>query len=720
MSTVCDSAVAEIKRADDALKARSAERAAIGKDELNALLEPVRDMKRQELIAEGTTKRSIQEEIASQYSEGDGKSTAIKNELTQNIIANSNIREAIGQMSVDDFATLRMELQSTYGGAQARLAEIAFKEKTVPALVQELAGADRYTELVKYEISKINGSGLLSNADFDKMKALKELATFDDSKITVGTSRKTYTDMSRKLGTDITNEVFERKITKNLEQIAAANVDGGVKNKILRNGISTDEKKLINDITTGIRPMDAQAFEATSKMLEKVTDGGWNTLRGTINPLEELDDGARRAIIQGSSNNLKDGWSVLKWGGNNAKYLVGLASTAFLVVPTAIYGFEVMTGTNTAEMLATFQQFKIGSASTQVLIDTLLANGKLQAIEDMLKYRDSWRERWPYTLFSWIPGYSGFLEWAIGKGIDGNNIAISENIKSMMTSLENMGLVKKDGSYIGYRETTASEKKEIYANEPDKLFQNDQDFIKANSPWTEKTGIFGKNGREYTPEQAMALYYAEQGKYSISLSNVGLTSQDLQDASAMQAVRAYGEKNDTSGKEPTVGAEVTAPTAYSTAEMAFWKSMGLDDGQIANRLARGDKLVPDGKGGFTIVVGSGALAAAPAGAAGGAAGAVTGREAQLQAQLKAGGTLNQEALSSVTKNGKVNIAQLKDAGGNIADAADLNRATTVGGFKDYAKDMKGKQEINMGDYNAMKNVDKKAAQDAIRAAYGCE
>ena len=81
----------------------------------------------------------------------------------------------VNSMSIDDFSTLRMELQSTFGGPQARLLEIQFKDAKTAALANELEKVGKYTDAVKQELSDMKARGILSDADMNMLRGLEKL-----------------------------------------------------------------------------------------------------------------------------------------------------------------------------------------------------------------------------------------------------------------------------------------------------------------------------------------------------------------------------------------------------------------------------------------------------------------------------------------------------------------------------------------------------------------
>lgn len=691
-----------------------------GKETIDRIMEPIRKMKEEEKTATGIQKTELVEKISSHYSDvPQAKMTPEKTEITKAMLADSDVKEYIHSMSIDEFAETRMELQTTFGGAQARIMEIEFKDAKLKSLGAELESIGKNTPAVKQEISTMGARGILSDKDLDTLRALEKLKTFDDNIITTGTARKTYSALKSELGDNITNEIFAGKVNKNIEKLQEVMKEESLLNRKL----SKQEKQIVDDLLTGKRQLDANALEATTKMIEKADTNVLKRMTSATDPLRELDGQTREAIQ-------RNGWSNTKKGTVGLAAIGGATWLFGVTIPDKLNSWGQMGLTNAAEMSALFGQFDKDTSSMRLLELWFPTGARQEAMNLWLEatkhYIGTMDTLYKIPIYGdWLKGTT-YVGYASAKGSLGN-------LDTVLTALENKGLAIRDNTQQnGWRQTTDAEKKELYSKNPSMLFQNDKEFIRENCPWTDKTNIFAENGKEYTPEQVMALYYAEKNEHGVDILKMGMASQDLQDESTMKTVREYGRKHDTAQKETTGSSTTSKTTPTLTTEQQQWfkQSQGLTDEQIAYRMARGDTAIPDGKGGWInvqgrktvdIPAGTG-MAGGSSGSSGGSGGetAPTGREAQLQQQLKSGEqSLDQETLSSMTKNGKVDIAKLKANGGTIEDAADLNRATTIAGFKDETKRMVNNKKIDAETYQSMKTVDKPKTREAIRAAYGC-
>ena len=531
-----------------------------GKTTLDNILSETRDLKKRELTATGDEKQRIISELATHYSEAGEKGTTLaKTNLTNSIIANSDVHEYINTMSIDDYSNLRMELQTTFGGPQARLLEIQFKDAKTASLTRELTELGKYTDAVKQELSDMKGRGILSDADLDMLRGLEDFKTFDDTTITTGTARKTYTDLKKSVGENIASETFGNKIAKDIETILDETKNPTVKQRIFKQLPNEEETKLMTDITNGNHVPDANTFEAINKILDKVSDSGWNTIRGTISPLNELDGATRTKIMQQTSKSLpskiKDAipWKTLGF--------------AAIGVPTifAVWAMQAQSG---YENYFQFSSWTGKSTKDQVtgFVD------RMKELEDKLIAVDRALE--VYNFLTTIPfGIGEYYKYAIGISEFGLDSVYSDFNKTIQELL-GKGLVKEDKSKrSGYSKAEYDDQVKIFKDDPTKLFQNDATFVgKFSDLWGEHTNVFGNDGKELTSTQVTALYLnIKEGKgldkKLVESSGIGQNEigeyTGLEATTTKNAILEWGDKNLKTPNENTTETkteESTLPT----------------------------------------------------------------------------------------------------------------------------------------------------------------
>jgi hypothetical protein len=507
--------------------------------------------------------------------------------------------------------------------------------------------------------------------------------------------------------------------------------------------------KVLKEIESGKRPMDATSFEVINKMIEKISDDGWNEINKITSPLDELDT-TTKSQIQAR------GWTKA----NKTIAGLGVAGSAIWIttvtIPDKLNNWGQFGLTNSAEMSTLFGQFDKDTTAERLLQLWFPTEKRKEAMElwlDSAKYYIGIME----AVYK-IPIYG---EWLKGTTFVGYSSAVSSlgNLDTIMTALENRGLATRDETTkSGWRETTEQERKNIYGKNAEKLFSNDAEWV--NKYLNEKkTNVYksGKSGKELTEAQAMALYYAENGM-AVKLSDFGLTASDLNDESLMIAVRKYGENRDTSKKSESESKyslnELTnmgltcnmgntcTQEDYSKNIANGWfvykdKNTGLATwGQPGDNVGNVEIL----EKGMRDTVGSGLTGTIGSGGNGGTGGGeIYARKtdtADSSKKTRANPTVsqqqsldqvknNEKTLSSkdvdaLKVNGVVDITTAKENGIPIQNLAAIDREATVGGFKTYAVDMKNTNKIDKSDYEAMKKEDAAATRAAIRSAYGCD
>lgn len=754
----CEAAVRKVNEATSRM-------AETGKNTVNNLMKPIRDMKTRELElatisnrtnAQQLEKDELKTQIASHY--GDGRVTTEKTTFSTALKGDSEVKAYVQNMNYDEFSEFRSELQNTFGGEQARMVESEFRDAKIPVVRDKLMGQGLYSDAINNTFITMKSSGVLSDRNIMQLKALEDIGT-NGLALEAGKSRQLYRSMKNNIGEEITQDLFAQKINKNLQDLREMEKSQTIKNALMKQTLTKDEEKLLSDIATGKQIPDGNAFEAIEKMMNKVSDDGWNTIRGTIRPLEELDGPARKAVTQKMTT---QGTGILSKTSSTIKTgitVVGIAATAGFVIPGAIIGYEVFAGTNRAEMLATFQQFKLGEDPTENLEKALLDPDVMNKIDRYIKYLDNWDNRWPMSIINKIPWYRDYVHYAVEDMITGNNDAVKQNIKDMFISMESMGLVERGQSVTGYTVASKDRRREIYANDPDKLFRNDKKYQEENSPWGQGgSGIQTKSGTELTKTQAVALYLYKSGGHDISPSDAGLDFDDIDEQTTKMAME-FGEQAISDAKQKygtsSTTTSATKETTYSLEELT---SMGLTceggescsqemyDKNIRNGWfvyhdaftgkaawgQPGDKVADDTvlDKGIRDVIGSGLTGTTggtqyiktTSGGGGNDEKQLTARQIQTRDMVRNEGiSPNEEYINAIRKrDGSVDLSKAEEDDVSITELAKVDYTATKEGFKGYVETMKQKDVVNVDKFNEMKQVNEAEAKKALFDAYKCE
>ena len=713
-------------------------KAARGKTTIDNAMEPVRKLVEEEKTATGITKEKLKNELVQHYAESaEKKMTPEKEKLTTDLLTDSDVKAYVGQLDYDDYSSLRAEIQGIFGGPQARLVEMEFRNAKIPTIVTKLEETGRYTPSIKNAISDIMGEGILSEKNLGKMRELENIANGNLGDIAAGTSRQTYERMKYALGDQITNDLFAMKIEENFNKIQQLYDDTGKTSKLFGKRLSDEELQMFEDISKGKRKADANAFEASVKMLEKLSQNDLDMIKGAIKPLEELDGPSRSAVIQ----KLNDKWSTTKKATAVAGTIGALVWGAGVWLPDKLNNWGQFGLTNAAEMSALFGQFD-KDVSVDRLLQLWFPEGERKtAMELWLKSAKTYIG-WMETIYS-IPIIG---DWYKSMTMVGYTSAIGSlgNFDTKMTDLKNKGLATEDKTTVsGWRETTLKEKQEFYRKDLSAYFGLDSDAQKKYSIWNDKTEIYkkGKSGAELTPLQAMAAYYYAQGQYDIQLSDYGLTSGDVSDESMMIEVNKYGEKHDISETTiPSGSGATTTSGAYEKAIENAMKREGLTREQAIRNVDAEIKFMGDRDG---MSREDALLKLTGVGGGSGSGGGSSSRSSessyeydekksetkkampsasqqQSLNQVKRGEKeLSYEDVNALKVDGKVDIKTAKDNGITISDLAAKDKEATVGGFETYAEQMKEDKKIDKSDWTQMKAEDKDAAREALRSAYGC-
>lgn len=519
-----------------------------GKTLLDEILSETRTLKKREALATGTEKQAIVSELASHYSEaGEKTSTAAKTRLTENIIANSDVQAYVNAMSIDDFSSLRMELQSTFGGPQARLLEIQFKNAKTATLATELETLGKYTDAVKQELSDMKARGILSDADMNMLRGLEKLKTFDDNLIKQGTAKQTYANLKSSVGETITQEIFASKITKNIDEITDITKNPTFTEKyVFKTTPTTKEKQLIQDFLSGATTPNANTYEEIATLLGKVSQDGWDVFKGAVSGTDELIATERAGVLGKVKSSLWDKAS------KTTKTTAGIATAAlalFVGLPQGLLWYAISPPTNLAEMTGLYEQFKTGDDTTNSIMLKLLDTTTMSNIN---KYLTNWKPdslfgKPPFSLLFAIPWYGDYIRRYIEEPTIDNFDGISDNFRRMFVDLETMGLVTKCSSTLGYCTSTEEERTAFYKNNLDALMDRDAKFVKGELDRMYKdlptmSGIYGKGG-ELTSQQAIVLYLRATGQIDDATTEklTGLDTSEVKEYVGIDATTTKGE-----------------------------------------------------------------------------------------------------------------------------------------------------------------------------------
>jgi hypothetical protein len=547
-----------------------------GKALLDEILSETRTLKKREALATGTEKQAIVTELASHYSEaGEKTPTSAKTRLTENIIANSDVKAYVNSMSIDEFSTLRMELQSTFGRPQARLLEIQFKDAKTASLTKELELAGKYTDAVKQELSDMKAREILSNADMNMMRGLENLKIFDDKLIKQGTAKQTYANLKSSVGETITQEIFADKITKNIEEITDITKNPTFTEKyVFKTTPTTKEKQLMTDFLSGATTPNANTYEEIATLLEKVSQNGWDAFKNAVSGTDELTTTERAGILGKVKSSLWDKTS------KTVKFTGGVTAAALALMiglPQGLLWYAISPPTNLAEMTGLYEQFKTGDDTTNSIMLKLLDTTTMSNIN---KYLTNWKPdslfgKPPFSLLFAIPWYGDYIRRYIEEPTIDNFDGISDNFRRMFVDLETMGLVTKCSTTLGYCTSTEDERTEFYKKNLNTLMNRDAEFVKGELGRMYKnlptmSGIYGKGG-ELTSQQAIVLYLRTTGQIDDTTTEklTGLDTSEVKeyvgiDATTTKgAIIAWGEKNIGTTKTST---DTTETTQMWTAE----------------------------------------------------------------------------------------------------------------------------------------------------------
>lgn len=725
----------------------STNKATTGKQTIDNIMKPIREAREAEKTATGAEKTRLMDEIHSHYVEGKAKGETTKETqaISKAVQADSDVKDYIHSLSVDEFGKLRKELQTTFGGDQARMAEMEYGETKLNSLETRLNDANKMVPSLQDKISMSRSRGILSDSDLMMMKGIEDLLSLPDDALKAGKSRNTYNKLSRTLGNDVTQDIFGEEITKQIDQLNTKLSDQTYASKLMKTAPTKEELDEIDNIMSGARKMDASSLEFVSKMLDKVNKDGFKEILKTTEATNELDKGVRGASHYKATQ---------KWS-SKRKIATGIGAPlvfASVGVPTILNGWGMFGLTNAGEMSALFAQFDKDQTSDKLLENWFPTGIRKTAMDMWIKatkdYLSTMDEAYD------IPLYGKWLEAMTSVGYT-SALGGLGNLDTKMSELENKGLATRDeSSTTGWRQTTSDEKLKLYTENPSALYKNDSKFVQENAPWTGSTGVM-KGEKELDPADVMALYYMDKGKIDRdSFLKSGGSLSDLDNNTLMNAVRDYGREHDAS-KEETTTNEVTesTPNAIRTKEDYINSVMKknnwdreratefvegrISETQLKSKLYDRQNLTEEEAIAklYTGDIGNARTDGSDisGGGSGGSESEQKDEVDMIAEQIRQGRSGIEESdkekvIDKATTEGKVDIKKVKDATGDklgISDMVDVNRAGTISGFKDYAKSMEDgagdeeQQQKNRNDYEQMKAVDKKAAGEAMLERYGC-
>lgn len=726
-------------------------KAARGEETLNKLLEPMRNAVKKEETVTGDAKKAAVNEVNSFYDKGKGEKTLRKEtiDLTKALQADSDVHRYIRNMTPDEFGNARKEVNDRFGGDQARMMERQYVNKLSDYEAQ-LNNDGKMLPSIQDRISTARSRGEMSDADLNVMRGLDEYLKLSDNAFDKGKARGTYNNLGRKLGDDITQDIFEKKISSNLDEIAKKTGDQNVLDTAFGKSLSNDEKKLLDDYNAGKITPDANTLETTAAMLRKMDQSTLSAMRNAVEPLDELPFRSRTGVLgKADTSRLSKAWSGTGKATKGVITAATLGLTVMYGIPQTLLWYATSTQTNIAEMTGLYEQFKASDALTSDLDKGLLSTENLARINEFLSNLLSAESRYPYKLFLGIPIYGNYVRSYLNDGMGDTQSSIAANFERLFEQLESRGLTTPDSNTLGWRATTEEERNAIFKNEPEKLFKNDGEFIKEHTPWEGSTGVW-KGTTELSPAAVMALYLGQADAYS----KLGVSNSDLNDPALADAVRRYGEANDKreTGLPSAKGAQTTV-TEQDLYEDAIAQRM-----RKYNETEAEAKVVVDREltglmvknGGDTIAALAQMTGKAVRGdfrgtTAGGGAGTTTsgGSESEKErgkskktltgevgvnaAYMKEHGTNSvdfnkqKEVVAALSDKGKVDINAVKEkAGMSVTEMLNVDEAGTKEGFKDYVKQQADEEgKIDKTDYDQMKEKDAQTAREALREAAGC-
>lgn len=717
----------------------NASKAARGEKTLNDILQPIRNAREAEKTATGAEKARLMDEIHAHYAEGKSpgsKTTKATQDISKAIQSDSDVQQYIRNMSPSEFGKARTEIKNTFGGDQARMMEHQYVNK-MDDYEAALESSGKMIPSIKERIATTRSRGVMSDSDLDVMRGLEEYLSLGDDAFARGKSRGTYNSLRRKLGDDITQDIFETKISDNLDKIAQKTGNQNILDSAFGKSLSDDEKKLLEDYGAGKIIPDANTLETTGAMLRKMDQNTLSAMRNAVEPLDELPFRSRTGILEkATKSKTSKTLSGASKATKGAIAATGLGLTVMYGIPQTLLWYATSTQTNIAEMTGLYEQFKADNALTSDLDRGLLSIESLARINEFLSNLMSAEDRYPYKLFLGIPIYGDYVRSYLADGMGDTQTSIAANFGRLFEQLESRGLTTRDSSTLGWRATTEDERKEIFKNTPEKLFKNDGEFIKANAPWGEPTGVF-KGTTELSPAAVMALYLGQSDAYS----KLGVSNSDLNDPAFADKVKQYGEANDSRG--------TGTPSAQGTSDVIgggnkedwinrVMEVQGIEreaaekfvnsriQGEIDKAWERNGEKISEEQA-IQKALGGGSEGSGGSRGSGGSGKTLTGQIKQDADYMKEHGanTLGRDqqrsVMNALSDNGKVDIKAVKEQSGmSVTDMLNANEAGTKAGFKDHVKQQAEKEnKIDKTDYTQMRENDKQAARDAARAAVGC-
>lgn len=732
MAYSCDYLKSTLKKLNEELTPSTS--ATNGRQLVDQILKPIRDLKNQERATQGAEKQRLADKIASQYADaGEKEATIEKTRFTSQVLGNSDVQEYIRSLPTTDYANFREEVRATFGGPQARIVEQVYKDAKLTKIEQDLKAARKYTNTIENEMAKMRGEGLLRREDLDKMDYLDALKTFDYNSIQEGTARTVYTDLKKKIGEPIADEIIQTKVMDNIAKIDERLQYTNVKDWFFKKLPSEDETKLIDDIWTGERKADASTLEATQKLLDKISDSGWNTLKGAIKPLEELENTDKTRIVKQMT---KEG-TIKKLIGSP----VSIAKFTLITMPSflVIAGFIQQTA---FENSLQFGKWSADQTSENQFNMFLAAEGDgTRAL--MKRSADMYLKA--IDILTGLPVIGRYYDILFTvSGARATVAGFQQDATRVYDELVKKGLAIKDPSAPwGYRALTEEEKTALYKSNPATLFKNDQAWIekegsKIYGDWT----VVSKNGKVLTATQVMALYY----------SDARFGNKLLTDADAKKAGLSQGEIDEARGDVPTMGevgrmgaehdqttrTEGTAGTISAGAPtqqeiLAMAKQLGWTEEQVRNGMKGGFDILRQGehyKDAFgedkvcttAICWGRGEEATSAAtGPISGGGGVSSERQESIEAAAKEKGFKN---LDYASKNeGLQNYETLGEAEKKLGASDEDIQGTNKGEYSRLVKNTiesdKERKELSKKDIDKMAALDKETTTNALYSAY-CE
>ena len=691
---------AELTKTEKQLSPKAAE----GKRTLDTAMEPIRRMKAEEETATGARHAELVEELNKHYSDtavAMEKATPEKKAVTQALQADSNVKKYIEEMDLDEYANLRQELQTTFGGPQARLAEIMFKDTHLANLEKTLSEKGLYTNQIGNEFATMKSSGILTDRDFNKLRVLEEYAKKGTDVIQPGSARGTYASMKANLGEELTQEIFSKKFGEQLEKLTPKLEELSRTDKLFKKGLTKDEERILEEWQKGTRKIDGNTIEVMNKIAEKISNDTWDAIKGTIKPLDELDVKDRAKVIGNTMG--KEGNLLTR----NEGKLIGLGATGVALlfgIPQSLVWYVTTTPTNIAEMMALYQQFQ--DKDVEDLERSLLCDDCIKNINELLDKINN-MEDWPIlkTLLA-IPIYGDYIRSYLEWGLTDNPAAITKNMRNMYGDLEDMGLVKKADNTLGYEKTTPEEREKIYAEDPTKLFKTkDEKYIEeyGNKIWGDMAFDASEtpDGRPMSGAQAMIYYMSLMGKESAEYgSDLGVSDRtkgwEQNNPSFVEKVIGWGNEQTEKTKR-----EAGASSVDEMREVAIQNAMkreGLTREQAEKRVNEEVGLLVErgstekealekltGMGG-----GAGGAGGVTGGGAGGGAGGGTEETLETKARKKyAEGLVKGKKMTELSDNERDIVTKEL----SFKEVKNTNPTTTLGEYTDGMSQSKKKEVV---------------------------